>query len=158
MCVRNFYNLTRFMLIILLNSLFFFLCLIIIAKEHESSRLIFLHCAEASVHRRRSQPPLATTMKVLETSRTAPESTGPLLTQDHVDSPTYDRSLTPVVRRFNRALRHATWWTNNGCVPFPLQSSVEFQRATGCCSCVHFCDGSPLCGGGSCLLQSQKKN
>ncbi|KAK2851323.1 hypothetical protein Q5P01_007599 [Channa striata] len=47
----------------------------------------YVEVFEASVHHSQSQPPITTTTKASNTSKTFPNTSGPVLTQDHHDSP-----------------------------------------------------------------------
>ncbi|XP_045912260.1 uncharacterized protein LOC123975116 [Micropterus dolomieu] len=47
----------------------------------------YVEVSEVSLHHSQSQPSVATTVKAPNTSTTLPDSTGPVLAQDHVDSP-----------------------------------------------------------------------
>ncbi|XP_056240582.1 uncharacterized protein LOC130174617 [Seriola aureovittata] len=64
----------------------FYRCIVQGTQNH-IYRDYYVEVSDASSHHSQSQPPLPTTITVLNTSTTLPDSTGPALAQDHRDSP-----------------------------------------------------------------------
>lgn len=61
---------------------------IVLGTQNRIYRDYYVEISEASIHHSPSQPPLTTTIKALDTSTSLPtDSSGPVLSQDHGESP-----------------------------------------------------------------------